>query len=309
MPLPVSAIERGLPNAESVMLTEAIRVPVAVGLNVTLMMQLDVGPVPVGSVAGSVPQVFVCAKSPACAPAMPIALIVSGPVPVLVSVAVLTPLVVDTFWLPKSSAAGARLTMGAVPLPLSGIVCGLPVAESAMDSVADFSSAGTFGLNVTLMVQLAPGARVVTPPQVVAVKEGIFVPVIVIELIVSAPVPVFFNVTGLLGLVVPTNWSPKSSAVGARFAAGAVPLPVSATVCGTLAAEWLIVIVATRVPVAVGLNFTVIVQLALGPVPTGTVAGGIGQEFSWLKSPAFSPVIVMELTVSSAVPGFDTVTT
>ena len=52
VPVPVKPTDCGLPEALSVMLTEALRVPVAVGLNVTLIEQL-------APAATLVPQVFV----------------------------------------------------------------------------------------------------------------------------------------------------------------------------------------------------------------------------------------------------------
>jgi len=55
-----------------------MRVPAAVGVNVTLIVQFALA----ANVAGSVPHVFVCVKSPEGA----IVLIVKLPVPVLVSV-------------------------------------------------------------------------------------------------------------------------------------------------------------------------------------------------------------------------------
>ena len=71
--------------------TEADRVPVAVGLNVTLMVQLA----PAATLA---PQVFVCEKSPLLAPvmAMPEPLKVSVAFPVFVSVMFCEALVVPT---------------------------------------------------------------------------------------------------------------------------------------------------------------------------------------------------------------------
>src|SRR5438876_973171 len=44
-------------------------------------------------------------------------------------------LVVASSWLPKSRLVGANPTPGAVPFPLSVMICGLPPASSASDSV------------------------------------------------------------------------------------------------------------------------------------------------------------------------------
>ena len=65
--------------ALSVTVNAALRVPVAVGVNVTLMVQL-------APAATLEPQVFVWAKSPPLAPAIPMPLIVNGALPVFVSV-------------------------------------------------------------------------------------------------------------------------------------------------------------------------------------------------------------------------------
>ena len=63
--------------------------PVAVGLNVTLMVQL-------AAAARLEPQVFVCAKSPLLLPVTVMLVKVNEAVPVFLSVIVLAALVVDT---------------------------------------------------------------------------------------------------------------------------------------------------------------------------------------------------------------------
>ena len=90
VPVPVAVSVCGLPAALSVMVSVALRAPAAVGLKVTLKVQLA----PAASVAGSVPQVFVWAKSPAFAPPMVMLLMVSVPVPGFVSVTFCAALVV-----------------------------------------------------------------------------------------------------------------------------------------------------------------------------------------------------------------------
>ena len=71
------------------MLTAAVRVPVAVGLKVTLIVQL-------APAATELPQVFVWAKSPALVPVTEMPLIVSAALPVLLNVTVCAELVVLT---------------------------------------------------------------------------------------------------------------------------------------------------------------------------------------------------------------------
>ena len=63
VPLPLTVTDCGLPPALSVMLTVALRVPIAVGVKLTLMVQV----LPAANVLGLIGQVFVCAKSPAFA--------------------------------------------------------------------------------------------------------------------------------------------------------------------------------------------------------------------------------------------------
>src|SRR5438876_5680967 len=62
-------------------------------------------------------------------------LIVKAAAPVFVSVTVIGALVVASSWLPKSRLVGANPTPGAVPFPLSVMICGLPPASSVSDSV------------------------------------------------------------------------------------------------------------------------------------------------------------------------------
>src|SRR5437773_406151 len=86
-PIPLSATFCGLPAALSLMLTAAVRVPLAVGLNVTLILQL-------APAANELPQVWVCAKFPALVPVIAMLLMVKIAVPVFLSVTVLAALVV-----------------------------------------------------------------------------------------------------------------------------------------------------------------------------------------------------------------------
>jgi hypothetical protein len=74
--------------------------------------------------------------------------------------------------------------------------------------------------------------------------------------------PVLLRVTLCAVLVVPTFWLLNVRLVTERLAvADAVPVPVRLTVCGLPAALSEMLTNAVRVPVAVGLNVTLIVQL------------------------------------------------
>lgn len=74
----------------SVMVSEAVRAEAAVGVKVTLMVQLPLA-------ATELPQVFVCAKSPGLAPVNVMLLIARAVFPVLFSVTACAALVVPTF--------------------------------------------------------------------------------------------------------------------------------------------------------------------------------------------------------------------
>ena len=76
------------------------------------------------------------------------------------------------------------------------------------------------------MVQEEPAATL--PPQVFVWLKG----AVVVRLVIcSGPVPVLFNVTFSLLLVVPTNCDPNMSVVGVTEAAGVVPRPIRVMNC------------------------------------------------------------------------------
>jgi len=156
-PVPDSATVCGLPAALSVMVTDATRLPAAVGLNVTLIVQLA----PPATLA---PHVFVCEKSPAFVPAIAMLVIDNGP-PVLLSVIPCATLELPTDWLPKLKLLTERLTEGGAfePVPDSPTECGLPGALSAIVT-APVRFPAALGVKVTLIVQFAPAATL--DPQV-----------------------------------------------------------------------------------------------------------------------------------------------
>ena len=78
--------------------------------------------------------------------------------------------------------------------------------------------------------------------------------------IVKVVVPTFFRFTVFGRLVVPSPTEPKFKLVGESFAV--VPIPLSVTFCGLPEALSLMLSAAVRVPDAVGLNLTLILQLA-----------------------------------------------
>jgi hypothetical protein len=88
-PVPVIATLCGLPVALSVIVNAPVRLPAAVGLNTTLIVQFP-------PAATLPPHVFVSEKSPAFGPVIPMLLIVRLLPPVLLSVTICAPLLLFT---------------------------------------------------------------------------------------------------------------------------------------------------------------------------------------------------------------------
>ena len=188
---------------------------------------------------------------------------VKAAVPVFVSVTVIGVLAVDSSWLPKPRLVGANPAPGAVPLPVSATVCGLPPALSTTDSVP-VRAPETVGVKVTSMVQFAPAANVAGlvgqafAPELVAAKS----PEAPNELMVKAAVPVFVSVTVIGVLVVDSNWLPKPRLVGANPTPGAglVPIPRRLTLCGLLGSSSVKVSVAASALATDGVKVRLIVH-------------------------------------------------
>jgi len=89
VPVPDRGTVCGLPDASSETDTEALRVPAAVGANVTLMAQLP-------PAATLLPQVLVWAKSPGLVPPMVILLMLSAAVPELLTLMLCAALLAPT---------------------------------------------------------------------------------------------------------------------------------------------------------------------------------------------------------------------
>jgi len=79
-------------------------------------------------------------------------------------------------------------------------------------------------------------------------------------MILSVVVPTLVSVTVFAALAVPTSTVPKLKLVGESFAV--VPIPLSATVWGLPTPLSLTLSAAMRVPDPLGLNLTLMVQLA-----------------------------------------------
>ena len=74
--------------------------------------------------------------------------------------------------------------------------------------------------------------------------------------------PVLLRVTVCAELVISTGWLPKARLVGERLTRAAVPVPERLTVCGLPLALSVMLTEAVRLPLAEGVNVTLIVQLA-----------------------------------------------
>jgi hypothetical protein len=131
-------------------LSDAVRLPVAEGVKVTLMVQL-------APTATLDPQLLDCAKSLAFEPAIVMLEMVSITFPELVSVTDCATLAVPTEKLPKERLEGETLIAGAVPVPERLTDWGLPLALSAMLSEAPRLPL-PIGAKVMLMAHEAPAA-------------------------------------------------------------------------------------------------------------------------------------------------------
>ena len=173
--------------ALSVIVTEADRVPGAVGEKVTLMVQLL-------PAATGLPQVLVWAKSPEFVPVTVTAVTFNVAFPVLFTVTVWAALVVPTPCALKPRLEAVRLTTGPLPVPVKVTLCGLSGALSVM-VIAAVRLPTAPGVKITLIEQLPPAA---TDAEHVVVweKSEAFVPVTVMEEMLKGTLPVFVKVMG-----------------------------------------------------------------------------------------------------------------
>jgi hypothetical protein len=152
------------------------------------------------------------------------------------------------------------------------------------------------GLNVTVIVHDDPAATVA---QLLVCEKS---PVAIMLLIVRSAVPVLLIVIACGVLLDPTNTPLKLRPTGDKVAAGATPAPLIATVCGLPAALSVTFTSDDRLPDLVGVNVTLIVQLALA-------ARDPGQVLVCEKSELLPVAIVMFVKVRDTLPVFVNVTT
>ena len=155
-PVPLSGIEWGLPVALSVMTSDALLAPVAVGLKVAVRVQFAPAANVLPHVANAHP------KSALLVPLRTALLKVIVEAPELLSVMVCAALVVPTTWLAKTTEAGLmpRVRLAAVPLPERAMLCGLPVALSVRRNEA-LRAPAALGRNVRVRLAACPRRKVV----------------------------------------------------------------------------------------------------------------------------------------------------
>lgn len=161
-------------------------------------------------------------------------------------------------WLPKLIFVWERLAAGPAPVPVR-LTLPTPEELPGRPTLA-VRLPDTAGVKVTLMVQLAPAARLV-PQLFVSAKSVALLPKTARLLTLNATLLVFVKVVCWAEPVLPRDWVPKLRLVGEKVAEGGSPVPLRFMVAGVAEALSVMVSVAVRVPVAVGLKVTKIVQL------------------------------------------------
>jgi hypothetical protein len=224
-PVPVRFEICGLLLALSDACTVPVLVPIAVGVNTTLMVQVPPG-------ATLDPQnVEDTLKSPVVEIETPVSVVLR----LFLSVNTFAGLVVPTVWDAYFALAGVNVA-GGMPLPDSGTICGLFEALSVIVMFPVLVPSWV-GVKVAEILQLAPTATVL--PQGFVLGFSAKSPLIVMLLMFSVKFPVLVSVTVFAALVTPTTLLPKLREVGDRVTAG--PVPVGFTVR-------LIVVVCVKLP-------------------------------------------------------------
>src|SRR6266566_1571497 len=113
VPVPDTPAVWGVLLALSVTVNVALRVPVAAGVKLTLMVQLPLA----ARVEGLIGQLLVCPKSPGLVPVKPMLVMVSAAAVGFESVTALAVLVMPTLWLPNSGTGDGERLGSNVPVP------------------------------------------------------------------------------------------------------------------------------------------------------------------------------------------------
>jgi len=214
LPVPEITADCGEPAALSVTEMVAVKPAAAVGVKLTVMVQL-------APAASDVLQVLVSPKLLALVPVTAMLVIVRGALPGLESVIVSGVAGVLTVVLEKVSGFGLNTacgTSGTVAVPLTTADCGEPVALSATE-IAALRPPAEAGVKLTVIVQLAPAASEL-PQLFDCLKLLAFAPVTEMLVIVSAAVPGFDSVIGKAVAAAPTNVLGNASGFGLSIACG-----------------------------------------------------------------------------------------
>src|ERR1035438_599561 len=172
----------------------------------------------------------------------------------LVSVTVEDALVVPMVRLENDRLSGAIVT-GAEPVPLRLTVCGLVGALSVNVSVPACAPVAV-GEKVTPTLHVAPAATL-APHVLLAMAKS---PLVAILVIVRAVFSLLVRVTNFAALILPSRTAPKPKLL-AESVTGWTPVPPRLAVCGLVGALCVTASVAVLLPVPVGVNVTVILQL------------------------------------------------
>jgi hypothetical protein len=227
-------------------------VPVVAGLNVTDIVQVALLP------ASVVPQ---GAVPPATAAKFPLAPNESDvlAVPVFLTVTIFAALVVPTVCAANVSLVGVTVTMtvpAEAPVPERFTVCGELDAWSVIE-IEPVRVPVVVGVNVMFTVQFAPAPSVLMQVVLDCAKSPVGVPM---ESVVD-PVPELATVNDMGALVVPTVCDGNVKLVGEGVTMTVVPVPDRVTLCGDVDELSVIVMVPGRLPLAVGVKVTLMVQV------------------------------------------------
>jgi hypothetical protein len=197
-PVPESATACGLPEAESVKLRLAVRVPEALGLKTSVAVHAP----PTESVA---PHVFPeITKSDAFVPITAMPLMVRAEVLPLDSVMDCDVELLPTAVLANATADGLAATTPLTARPESAIVCGLLPSESVKFRVAVLVPVAV-GPKTMFAVQLAPDASIVLQVLLKTVKSPELAPLKLRLLMLMVAVPGFESVTTFCPPLLPTT--------------------------------------------------------------------------------------------------------
>jgi len=283
--VPLTSTICGLPAPEVAMATAPLLEPVSDGVKVTLSVHLAdaASAPPQGELPLPATEKFALALSELMVTELPLLLVT-----VMVLAALVAPIPVEE----NFSVVGLKLSGTAgpdLPFPESATSCGLnapPVAMASAPSIVP----SEVGANVTAMVQLDDAPSEV--PQVPPVMEK---SALAVELRLMAVLSLLVTVT-VFDAEWPTATVPKFKLAGLNES-GVVPLPVSVTSCGLVAAPSLKVSAPVTAPAILGLKVTLTVQLLLA-----------ARELEQLLVAVKSPLAVIEVMLRALNPEFVRVT-